>query len=85
MCHWLRDITLSSNDVHPSIFINKFYLLLMMCTLDFCVVSGVFPKWAELLVNSTNSGNLINRRSMNCIQFKDPVSHMCLAGTVIIC
>ena len=30
----------------------------------------------ELSLNSANSGNLIN-------QFKDPVSHMCLAGAVV--
>ena len=35
------------------------------------------------LVNLANSGNLINHRSMNWAQFKDPVSHMCLAGTVV--
>ena len=46
---------------------------------------GVFPKWAEISVNSANSGNLINHRSMNCSQFKDPVSDMCLVGTVAAC
>ena len=30
-----------------------------------------------------NSGNLINHRSMNWAQFKDPVSHMCLAGSLV--
>ena len=30
-----------------------------------------------------NSGNLINRRSMNWAQFKDIVSHMHLTGTVV--
>ena len=44
-----------------------------------------FPKWNWYLVNSTNSGNLINHCSMNWSQFKDPVSHMCLAGTVVAC
>ena len=34
-------------------------------------------------VNLVNSGNLINHWSMNLVQFKDPVSHMCLAGTVV--
>ena len=38
---------------------------------------------AELLLNSTNLGNLINHWSMNWAQFKDPVSHMCLAGAVV--
>ena len=32
-----------------------------------------FPKWIR------NSGNLINHWA----QFKDPVSHMCLAGAVV--
>ena len=30
-----------------------------------------------------NSGNLINHPSMNWCQFKDPVFHMCPAGTVV--
>ena len=33
-------------------------------------------------VNSANSENLINHWSMNWTQFKDPVSHICLADTV---
>ena len=32
---------------------------------------------------SVDSNNLINHRSMIWDQFKDPVSHMCLAGTVV--
>ena len=32
---------------------------------------------------SVNSGNQINHWSMNWGQFKDPVSHMCLAGAVV--
>ena len=47
-----------------------------------------FPSGAELSlnsVNSSNSGNLINRRNMNWGQFKDPISHMCLAGAVVVC
>ena len=43
-------------------------------------VTGVFPKWN---MNSLNSANLINHCSMNWVQFKDPVSHMCLAGAVV--
>ena len=43
----------------------------------------VFPKWNRYSVISTNSGNLINHRSMNWAQFKDPVSHVCFVGTVI--
>ena len=46
-------------------------------------VNGVFPKWNRNSLNSAISGNLINHRSMNWAQFKDPVSHMCLAGAVV--
>ena len=45
-----------------------------------------FLNGAELslnLVNLVNSGNLINHKSMNWAQFKDPVSHMCLTGAVV--
>ena len=44
-----------------------------------------FLNGAKLSLNSVisaNSRNLINNRSMNWAQFKEPVSHMCLAGTV---
>ena len=37
----------------------------------------------ELSFNSANSGNLINHWSMNWAQFKDPISHVFLAGTVV--
>ena len=43
-----------------------------------------FLNGAELSLNSVISGNLINHSSMNWAQFKDPVSHMCLAGTVVV-
>ena len=36
-------------------------------------------------VFSGSSGNLINHRSINWAQYKDPVSHMRLAGAVIAC
>ena len=39
-----------------------------------------FPNRAEL---SLNSGNLINHWSINWVQFKDPVSHTCLAGLLV--
>ena len=45
-----------------------------------------FLNGEELSLNSVisaNSGNLVNHWSMNWAQFKDPVSHMCLAGAVI--
>ena len=41
-----------------------------------------FLNGAELLLNSEK---LINHRSMNWGQFKDPISHMCLAGAVVAC
>ena len=44
-----------------------------------------FLNGAELLLNSVNSAKLINQRSMNWAQFKDPISHMCLAGAVVVC
>ena len=34
---------------------------------------------------SLNSENLINHWNMNWVQFKDPVCHMYLAGTVVAC
>ena len=41
-----------------------------------CVIIniGVFSKWNRILLNSANSGNLINHLSMNWTQFNDPVS-----------
>ena len=46
-------------------------------------IIGDFPKWNRNSVNSANSRNLINNISMKCGKFKDPVSHMCLAGTMV--
>ena len=43
--------------------------------------SGDFPKWNR---NSVNLGILINHWNMNWSQFKDPVSHMCLAGSILV-
>ena len=34
-------------------------------------------------MNSANSGNMLNHGSMCWDQFKDPVSHMCLAGALV--
>ena len=34
-------------------------------------------------LNSTNSGNLINHWRMNWTQFKDTISYMCFAGTMV--
>ena len=45
--------------------------------------NAVFPKWIRIAVNSANLGNLKNHWSFNWAQFKDPVSHMCLAGAVV--
>ena len=44
-----------------------------------------FLNGAELSLSSANlanSGNPINHWSMNWAQSKDPVTHICLAGTV---
>ena len=46
-------------------------------------VFGVFPKSNRNSLNSLNSWNQINHVSMNWAQFKDPVSHMFLAGSVV--
>ena len=43
-------------------------------------VLQVLPKWNR---NSLNSANRINHINMNWAQFKDPVSHLCLAGAVV--
>ena len=42
-----------------------------------------FLNGAELSLNSVNSGNLINHCSMNWVQYKDLVSHMCLVGAIV--
>ena len=42
-----------------------------------------FLNEGELSLNSLNSRNLINYWSMNWSQFKDPISHICIAGTVV--
>ena len=44
------------------------------------VYSGVFPKWK---VNSVNSANSMNLLKHEWDHFKDVVSHLCLAGTVV--
>ena len=41
-----------------------------------------FPKWMGNPVNLANSGNLMNHSNVDWGQYKDPVSQMCLAGTV---
>ena len=42
--------------------------------------TGVFPKWS---VPFTEFREFDNHGSMNWDQFKDSVSYMCLAGTVV--
>ena len=44
---------------------------------------GVFPKWNRNSLDPANSGNLINHLSMNLGQFRDPISHICLAATEV--
>ena len=43
----------------------------------------LFLNRAELSLNSGNPRNLINHLSMNWAQYKDPVSHMRIADTVV--
>ena len=55
-----------------------------LCSLSLHYIE-VIPKWNR---NSLSSANLINQREiwslwMNWAQFKNPVSHMCLAGAVV--
>ena len=59
---------------------NSFLLNYRVVSLSILQFIGVFPKWNR---NSVIPGNLINHWSMNWSRFKDPVSHMCLAGTVV--
>ena len=43
---------------------------------------GVFPKWSRTFTEFSEFREIDNHWSMNWAWFKDPVSHMCLAGTV---
>ena len=54
-----------------------------MTFVEFTEFNGVFLKWNINSMNSAKSGNTINHWSMDQGQFKDPVSHICLAGTVV--
>ena len=52
----------------------------------FCFCSETmecFLNEAELSLNSVNSAKLINHLSINLAQFKDSVSHVCLAGAMV--
>ena len=63
----------------------------MNASIQFCpycygnAILEFFLNGAELSLNSVNSEKLINHPSMNWAQFKDPISHMCLAGAVVAC
>ena len=46
---------------------------------------GVFPKWSVTFIEFSEFRENDNHWSMNCTQFKDPVSHMCCAGAVVAC
>ena len=46
--------------------------------------NGVLPKKNRNSVNSANSSNLINLWSMTLGQFKDAISHLCLAGAAVV-
>ena len=68
----------------PTIRINKYYILNWSIWFKLPIGPiGVFPKWIRNSLNSVNLGKLINHWNMNWTQFKDSVSHMCLAGTVV--
>ena len=47
-------------------------------------IYAVFAKWNRNSMNSANSGNRYVTEAWIGVQFKDPVSHMCLAGTVVV-
>ena len=47
-------------------------------------IHAVFAKWNRNSMNSANSGNRYVTEAWIGVQFKDPVSHMCLAGTVVV-
>ena len=57
-----------------------FYAISTLISVEFFLNGEEFSSNS---VNSANSGNLINHWSMNWAQFKDPMSHMCLAGTMV--
>ena len=44
-----------------------------------------FPLWNRNSLNAANSGKLINHLTITWAQFKDHLSHMCLAGAVVAC
>ena len=87
------DVTMLSSHVVPHLsfvishLVRKttFHALQGHNTTELKTFSGVFPKWVELSLNSANLRNLMKHWSMNWAQFKDPVSHMCIAGTVVAC
>ena len=65
------------------------YFTWISCSQFFCSsihVVGVFPKWSRTFIKFsefTEFRDLINHWSINSVQYKDPVSHMCLACTVV--
>ena len=45
--------------------------------------NGVFPKSIRTFIEFSKFRKSDNCGSMNWSQFKDPISHMCLAGAVV--
>ena len=55
----------------------------VLSSLDLLLDIRVFPKRNGNSMYPANSGNLINQWSINYVQLKDPVSHLCLVGTEV--
>ena len=85
--------TLPATDCIVSATLGQVLLEYMMSPVGYYkCISPVLSYTMEFFLNRTkfqlnqaNLGKLINHWSMNWAQFKDPVSHMCLAGAVITC
>ena len=73
----ILNLTVRSNIFKKSCAISLQLFLLLIKTME------LFLNGAELSLNSVNAGNVINNWSMDWAQFKDSVSHMCLAGTEV--
>ena len=48
-----------------------------------CKDNGVFPKWSRTFAEFSDFRETDKSLKHELDQFKDPVSHMCLAGTVV--
>ena len=70
---WMQNFSWDMAEKHE-------HLTLLHVMVISSIVRLIFPKWNG---NSVNSWNLINHWSMNWSQFKNPVYHLCLAGSVV--